>query len=716
MTFDRRAFLRGTVALGFGAGVWGGVGHRLGTALAASSNQKYALLLGLGPEGAGRERLPGCATDSTLLAAALQGRYGFNDDHLLRLGPEQQNLAQLETIFEQFLHQRVQKGDGVVLAFSGYGSFTPPSELPPNPTWEQALPYLALVLSGENGTEILPLPTLVSWLQSLKTKRVYLILDCGFGDRYVKFQGNLRSRSAGALKGLKNENITPTKGNLGNITLISAASPGQTAVEAQLGKRTAGLFTMALCQSLWENNAPSLMPSLWDHSRNLLVPRLGKEQIPQWYASNNGPDFFSADRLQVGGEGLVTAVANDGSLQASFGGVGPLLQKKGLLHSCYQTVASPAEGADRQGTAHLWQVQGVKAEKMNLEPLPRADKGQNPAGDGAPLLGVPVQEMYRALPKSLSLTVALAHDLERIERVDATSAFGAIAVVENVINAGDGPADCVFGPLETHRYSLFTEGGDPLQPLTTSESSGAVKTVVSALEPCLNRLLALKWLTILANGDSTRLGLELNLVQQTSGDNPLPRPIYQWRSGRFTPAGDTPSNNKTATVPNAPPSFLPAVARNQALQCQLENLGTDPLYGCLIGVNNRGVSVAALLQPDLKLLSAKERLTWPSTADPLWLITGDKAIAHWFLIASRFPLPTTLTALGQQFTSNNVSDPPSLNQNNARVLALKNLLPVVLALVEDLSRQGATVAPVPDDMVLLSTADWLSLPIIYQVL
>ncbi|WLT37903.1 hypothetical protein NON20_19980 [Synechocystis sp. B12] len=47
---------------------------------------------------------------------------------------------------------------------------------------------------------------------------------------------------------------------------------------------------------------------------------------------------------------------------------------------------------------------------------------------------------------------------------------------------------------------------------------------------------------------------------------------------------------------------------------------------------------------------------------------------------------------------------------------MKNLLPVVLALVQDLTAHGVTVAPVPDDMVLLSTADWLSLPIMYQVI
>ncbi|WLT37902.1 hypothetical protein NON20_19975 [Synechocystis sp. B12] len=111
------------------------------------------------------------------------------------------------------------------------------------------------------------------------------------------------------------------------------------------------------------------------------------------------------------------------------------------------------------------------------------------------------------------------------------------------------------------------------------------------------------------------------------------------------------------------PSFLPAVATNQALQCELENFSNETLYGCLIGVNNRGLSVAAILRPDLKLLQGKEQLTWPSPEDPLWIIGGDKAIAHWFLILSRFPLAGTATALGQQITGNNSIDPPSLESH-----------------------------------------------------
>ncbi len=735
MTFDRRTFLRSGMALGFGSWAWGWSARSMGQSLASTTNQKWALLLAAG-QGNGvtgdRRGLMGCTTDRQLLGEVLTGRYGFDEARVAGLYPQGITLSALETLFDEHLRQQVQKGDPVVVAFSGYGSYNPAAAMTPNPTWEQALPYLGLFLAGEENNDLLPLTTLTDWLQSLKTKQIYLVLDCGFSIEGNEFEGNLRGRSGGRggpIPPEVNPSNPPAKASLGNVTLISATSPGQTAVEVQLGKQSAGLFTLALTQSLWENGSTSVMASLWDHSRNLLVPRLGTEQIPQWRSPNNSPDFLAPTTLTVGAEGIVTGLVSGNSLQSQIVALSPLVQKRALVHSCYLDVPVTETGDGPSPIDnHLWQVQSVKGQNATLTaiaktPSTKAESAISPteANGGESkketLVGSGLREMYRAIPKNLALTVALAHDLERIERVDATSAFGAIAAVDGVINAGEGSADCVFGRLEAHRYSLFTEGGNPLQPLTKSESSGAVKTVIGALDPCLNRLLALKWLTLLANGNSTQLGAGIKLVQQTSGDNPLPRLIYQWRSTRYPHASqDGNPGNGANGIPNAPPSFLPTVATNQALQCELENFGNEPLYGCLIGVNNRGLSVAAILRPDLKLLQGKEQLIWPSPEDPLWIIGGDKAIAHWFLILSRFPLAGTATALGQQITGNNSTDPPSLENHPPRVLPLKNLLPVVLALVQDLTAHGIAAAPVPDDMVLLSTADWLSLPIMYQVI
>jgi hypothetical protein len=676
-----------------------------------------------------------------MLAEVLQLRYGFLASDIVTLTQQQGSLAQISETFAGHLQQRARKGDGVVVYFSGYGTYTPPQSISLSPSWEQAIPSLGLLpadgLMDGDRPQSLGLGTLIGWLQSLKTKQIMLILDCGFAPTATQFQGNLRSRSGGSLAvnsatAIANGLTTP-KFSLTPVTLISAAAPGQTAVEGQMAMTTTGLFTYGLIQSLWEAASANLMTSLWDHSRLLLVPRLGSRQTPQWQAANNSPDFLSSLPSVVAGEGGILPGAISPALQSHLAGLSPLVQQKALLHSFYQATAISQRSTMGDATQipfappPLWQVSNIKGQRISLVPLNPASADQDEEKNvEVPLSDVialgSLREIYRAIPKSLALTVALGDDLERIERVDATSAFGAIATVEAIINAGDGRADCVFGKLDAHRYTLFSEGGKPFQPLTESESSGAIKTVVSTLESSLNQLLALKWLTLLANADSTRLGVQMSLTQQNSGDNPLPRSLYAWRSPR-DPLGSAPhlpksqnsdSRDYAPNVPSAPPDFLPTATANQTLQCQLENFSNETLYGCLLGIDNRNLGVAGIFDPQLMLLKPLQRLTLPRNDAPLWSVSSEKGIAQWFLVLSRHPLPSTLAALAQQVTSNNT--PPSTLTLPSRLLVLKNLLSVVLALVEDLSRHPPAGVSVADDVILWDTADWLSLPIMYQVL
>lgn len=67
--------------------------------------------------------------------------------------------------------------------------------------------------------------------------------------------------------------------------------------------------------------------------------------------------------------------------------------------------------------------------------------------DGTGSLQVGLQEAVRVLPRNISLSIALGAGLERIERVDATSAFATIPHVSLVI-AGEQPADYLFGRVQ----------------------------------------------------------------------------------------------------------------------------------------------------------------------------------------------------------------------------------------------------------------------------
>ena len=60
-----------------------------------------------------------------------------------------------------------------------------------------------------------------------------------------------------------------------------------------------------------------------------------------------------------------------------------------------------------------------------------------------------MQELTRFIPRNLGLSVALDSDLERIERVDAVSAFSAIPHL-STIPVGEQTADVLFGKMATN--------------------------------------------------------------------------------------------------------------------------------------------------------------------------------------------------------------------------------------------------------------------------
>ncbi len=86
MTFDRRTFLSGGVALGFGSWLWGRCGQGIAQSLAATNGQKLALLLGSGQGNGDRPPLLGCANDMEMLGEVLRSRYLFSPSDVVNVG------------------------------------------------------------------------------------------------------------------------------------------------------------------------------------------------------------------------------------------------------------------------------------------------------------------------------------------------------------------------------------------------------------------------------------------------------------------------------------------------------------------------------------------------------------------------------------------------------------------------------------------------------
>ncbi|MCZ0900968.1 caspase family protein, partial [Microcoleus sp. HI-ES] len=138
--------------------------------------------------------------------------------------------------------------------------------------------------------------------------------------------------------------------------------------------------------------------------------------------------------------------------------------------------------------------------------------------DGQLTVGEVVREEIRVLPRNIGLTVALDSGLERIERVDATSAFATVPQVSAV--GSEQLADCRFGrvpettlaetvsdhepALSQSRYGLFSLA-QTLIPDTQGDGGEAVKVAVQRLTPQLKALQAGKLLRLTVNEGSSRL-------------------------------------------------------------------------------------------------------------------------------------------------------------------------------------------------------------------
>ncbi|NJR67802.1 MAG: DUF4384 domain-containing protein [Synechococcales cyanobacterium CRU_2_2] len=229
-------------------------------------------------------------------------------------------------------------------------------------------------------------------------------------------------------------------------------------------------------------------------------------------------------------------------------------------------------------------------------------------GSGLPAVGALVREQVRVIPRKIDLAIAIDKRLDRIERVDATSALTAIPRVA-VVTTRHEPADYVFGrvaprgetlvaslpqnlrqhpspvdlaqtrstspvteleelELPGSEYGLLTLSHEVLLP-TLGASSEAIKTAIQRLQPYLETLRAAKKFQLLENSLTTQLAVQSRwerLPALSDRANPSQPPILAAprRAGCLSlRAGDR-------------------------LQYQLKNESDRPLYALVLGFDPRG--------------------------------------------------------------------------------------------------------------------------------
>jgi Caspase domain/Domain of unknown function (DUF4384) len=714
---ERRRFLQrfGSIlaVLGLTEADWLSLGNRYYYALAESNPRKLGLLVGINqyPQNSG---LGGCLTDVELQKELLIHRFGFNSSDILTLTDEQASREFIETAFYDHLIKPSKAGDAAFFHFSGYGSRVNSG------IWQNALlPVDGVNTQDSKIVNYLLEDTLLSMMRSLPTERVIAVLDTSYYTPSISKPSGLRirSRQTPAKAQLRSAEVDQQYGatspsGTNGIVITATSDPNQVAAELVFSGFIAGLFTYTLTQYLWEITPPSTiqvsLSSISNYTRQLgskqqatlLNPQ--KNQLTRTVITDN----FLSDSF-TGAEGVLTEIEEDGkTVYLWLGGIPPQVLEYYGVNSRFIPVS------DGKSTVQLV-VRSRTGLTVKAQPLDNDSRGKVTS---LLKVGQLVQEAVRVLTRNIGLVVALDTGLERIERVDAISAFSSIPRVSSVV-AGEQPADYVFGKLQQtpSGYGLFSLGSE-LVGNTAGESGEAAKVAVQRLGTILPTLLAAKLWRLTDNEGSSRLAVKgsLEIINAISS-----RVIMQKETLRILGAEN--SGKKLMAGDSA--STTPRVPIGSRMQYRLQNQSDRPIYLMLVGFNSSGRAIGlypwqnslgintSASKPPFKnvIISPGETLIVPqsiSTAE--WMIPGPTAEWEHHVIFSTAPFVQTLIAL-------EAAKSPTTEQQP--VGTLLNPLEVAQALLQDLHNASAEKTEnqiAATDSYVLNVNNWASFSFIFQ--
>ncbi|MBD2611708.1 caspase family protein [Nostoc punctiforme FACHB-252] len=691
--------------LGLTEAEWLTLGNRYYYALAQPSPRKLALLIGINQY----PKIPplsGCLTDVELQRELLIHRFGFQRSDILTLTEEQASREFIQAAFLDHLGKEAQADDVVVFHFSGYGSRV---------KLETSSEIMENALVSANETQILENEKIVNYLleeslllllRSLPTSRVTAVLDTsysvpssviGLKNRALQEspETKLVAEEIDFLKQLK------TQKPLSNpVVLTATSSPKQSAREGIFSGFSAGLFTYALTQYLWEATPATKIQVALSHVENSLY-KLGSKQQPNILTTQKNQNVEKLDVTSIlpdsniGAEGVVRAVEEDGkTVQLWLAGLPPqVLLYYGVNSRLTLPTTEQLVLRSRSGLT-------AKAQLLKIE------------GAIPPQVGQFVEEAARVLPKNINLVIGLDTRLERIERVDATSGFAATAHVSTVV-AGEQPADYIFGKLQQtpSRYGLFTLDGE-LIPNTAGEVGEAVKVAVLRLVPKLSTLLAAKLWRLTENQGSSRLAIQatLEIINDKS-----PQAVTQRQTLR--------TQHSPLPTPHSPLP-TPLVPIGSRMQYRLQNQSDRPVYLILLGLKNNQTATVFYAweipqEPNTtenKLLFREivippgETVTLPeNNTGSEWVIAAPAFFLEQQLIFSTAPFSATLAVL-------NTAKYPTTDQHP--ITPLSKSLDVVQALLQDLHNASfikTEMNGAATDSYILDVNNWASLSFNFQV-
>lgn len=551
--------------------------------------------------------LKGALTDVELQRELLVNRFGVLPRDIVTLVNEEATVNQILETVQGHLVDQAQAGDTIVFHFSGLGSEVHLSGHPDG----ECLPTLVAVDSDIPVDEVpvvqdLFVESLVQAFNGLRGVKVLTVLDAGAAPQPFLLKGNFRVRSRPiAPTGIwqapfdtqfkePRETFQKLSGKWPGL-LLRANTVGHAALEGSWSNFSAGLFTYALTQQIW-TSLPAQRQAWFIHRIDRRMSAwTGTDRYPRLLGKQSGTDqdlpLLSGRLPKPAADGVVKTVdtVNKSAILWLGGLPSALLPYCELGLQLQPLPTLPGLTAIPQGVLTVKTMEGLRA-KAAL-----ADKTTLP-------VGTPLVEVERRFPKEITLTIALDPALERIERVDATSALAGMPFIMTTA-PGEKQADCLFGKGMTRShpndaaaakasdqsssstaadssqvppqgYGLFTPDRSPISG-TLAKEGEAVKTAVSRLQGPLRSLLAVKMLRLTANPISSQLPIRLTLeTQEPSSQLLLMEETLRSRQLAGTYADQTKRIDFSRLMSN----------RGEQYQIRMLNSGQSDLYYLLVSV------------------------------------------------------------------------------------------------------------------------------------
>ena len=694
--------------------------------LAASTNRKLALLVGVN-EYPQSESLAGCLTDVELQKELLIQRFGFNPEDILTLTNLKATRENIESAFLDHLVAQVKDGDVVVFHFSGYGGQVKIPSTIQAATINQALEGESYQLvdslvpvdgiiptKKEPASNELLKDTLIYLGRSLNTENVTIVLDASFSPQESFFQGNLKIRASS----LTGENPNPeelafqehlkirlaTEGLQGGLkalpsseVLLAAASQDQIAVEKAWDGFTAGLFTYSLTQHLWQTTPQTKILTVLQRTGETVATITDNLQQPtiQGKVEQTTLPYYTAPKSSISADGFVADIDSKTVYLQLTGIPSGIIDCYGV-NSCFSLISESGNG-EQKNLLQISSREGLEAKAQLIQSTESAPKIQ---------VGQLVQEAIRILPQDLGLIVGL-NDLERIERVDATSALSIVNTVTSAVVAEDQNVDCLLSKVQKtdieKGYGLLTVAGTII-PKTVGNTNEAVKSAISRLEPQFTNLLAEKWLELTVNEDSSLLPIEVTLESSSQ--------LFR-KTSRISQSTKL-SSTKSLAVD------IPVLIAGSKIQLSLKNNSDRTLYGMILEVNTKNHRVAPYIAENIdaegKLVNLKDiaiaansQVIVPEAADSWeWDISLSQGITKMYVIFATKPFSNTLRLISQI---------PTATLARPHILNISDPLRIVRGILQDLNDTSAVSSEIIDpntDVYALDTKSWASLKFTYQ--